>query len=241
MDICELKSGEDETSICNITDNEDDVFDKFTFKKTIERMLNLRNVMENEVKMNIENAQERQRTSYAKRHKTDNVFNVNDKVLLRNLKRDDRKGGWSSIPWKPKVGCYIIDSISSNKTCVLKYNDRILKTKQHLKNLKHYYGNEDVTVDDNIDMCNNPENETNVCLKYFNPVSYLWQKIQCRYFNLTIKNQHKMCSVPKNLNKPLTKYLILGDGNCFYRVLSWWITGEEDSHHIMRQKLVEVV
>lgn len=245
VDISELESGEDKISEDNLIDNEEEgkVFDKVTFKKTFKKMLNLRNVMEIDVHNNIENAQVRQRASYAKRHKTDNVFNVNDKVLLRNLKRDDRKGGWSSIPWKPKIGCYIIDSINSNKTCVLKYNDRILKTRQHLKNLKHYYENDLVPVtDDDVEICTNPEKKSNnVNLRYFNPVSYLWQKIQCRYFNLTIKHKHNMSSVSKILNKPLTKKIINGDGNCFYRVLSWWITGEEDSHQIMRQNLEEVI
>lgn len=32
-----------------------------------------------------------------------------------------------------------------------------------------------------------------------------------------------------------------GDGNSFYRALSWWITGEEDFHHTIRQQLAKVI
>lgn len=38
------------------------------------------------------------------------IFKEKDKVLVKNLKRNDRKGGWKNIPWK---GLYIINSINS--------------------------------------------------------------------------------------------------------------------------------
>lgn len=201
-------------------------------------MLKMRNIMENEVYVNIENAQARQRTAYSKRHQTEHVFKVNDKVLLRNLRRDNRKGGWSSLPWKPKVGCYVIYTTIYYQTCVLKYKGKILKTRQHIKNLKYYHEQENVTTND-VQMFENNEMKNEV-LKYFNPVSYLWQKIQCRYFNLTIKHINQFPSISKCLMKPLTTISTIGDGNCFYRSLSWWITGDEDSHHIIRQELNEV-
>jgi len=53
-------------------------------------------VVEDKAKQNIDEAQLRQRESYAKRHiKSDTHFNPGDKVLLKNLRRNDRKGGWS--------------------------------------------------------------------------------------------------------------------------------------------------
>lgn len=129
VDVCNLKSTDEGTIISEdlSTISDDDVFDKVAFNKTFEKMLNMRSIMEDKVHTNIEKAQIRQRVSYNKRHKTDDLFNVNDKVLLRNLKRDDRKGGWSALPWKPKIGYYIIDSINSNKTCVLMYKGKVMK------------------------------------------------------------------------------------------------------------------
>jgi len=50
--------------------------------------------VENKAKQNIDEAQLRQRESYAKRHaKADTMFNPGDKVLLKNLRRNYRKGG----------------------------------------------------------------------------------------------------------------------------------------------------
>jgi len=94
-DISNLKPS-DEDSIISEDDqiiSDDEVFDKVAFNKTFEKMLNMRRIKEDEVHINIENAQARQKISYDKRHKIDKVFNVNDKVLLKNLRRDDRKGG----------------------------------------------------------------------------------------------------------------------------------------------------
>lgn len=96
-------------------------------------MIKIRNIMQVEVKENIEIAQARQRISYSKRHNMNHSFKVKDKVLLRNLQRDDRKGGWSALPWKPCKGYYEIESLSSNNMCVLSYKGKTLKTKQHIK------------------------------------------------------------------------------------------------------------
>jgi len=61
----------------------DEVFDKVAFNKTFEKMLNMRSIMEYQVHTNIKKAQKRQRISYNKRHKTDNVFDVNDNTAAR--------------------------------------------------------------------------------------------------------------------------------------------------------------
>jgi len=81
------------------SENNLDVFDQESFKKTLNQMIDIRVVMEDHAKINIEEAQKRQRNSYAKRHRTGVIYKVNDKVLVRNLKRDDRKGGWHNMPW----------------------------------------------------------------------------------------------------------------------------------------------
>lgn len=122
------------------------------------------------------------------------------------------------------------------------YKGKVMKTRHHLSNLKHYFDKNiqlaDELEDDVVEIPGNAYQ--NVVSRYFNPVSYVWQKMQCRYFNLTIKHFHKLSSVPKFLNKPSTIIHIIGDGNCFYRALSCWITGDEDSHTIIRKELKKV-
>ncbi|XP_022172073.1 uncharacterized protein LOC111034936 [Myzus persicae] len=98
-------------------------------------MINMRNVMESHAKQNIGEAQKRQRLSYAKRNNTGYIFKENDKVLVKNLRRDDRKGGWKYVPWE---GPYTIVSINKGNTCTLKSKHKILAKKQHLSNLKYF-------------------------------------------------------------------------------------------------------
>lgn len=64
------------------------------------KMLLFLDKLQEKIETNILDAQFSQRKSYAKRHPlSDNTFRVGDKVLVKNLRRDDRKGGWVSMPW----------------------------------------------------------------------------------------------------------------------------------------------
>ena len=56
-------------------------------------------------------------------------------MLLRNLKRDDRKGGKSSTPW---LGSYTLVDIFSNNTCGLESKNGELKQIQNLGSLKQF-------------------------------------------------------------------------------------------------------
>lgn len=56
--------------------------------------------------------------------------------MLRNCIRDDRKGGWSKVPF---TGPYTIFKIQRNKNCILKTMKGKLIKKQHpISNLKHF-------------------------------------------------------------------------------------------------------
>lgn len=117
--------------------------------------------IQNEVDNNIMRAQELQKNNYAKRHlSSDSNFKIGDKVLLKNLRRSDRKGGWALQPW---LGPYQILKIINNKLCILKNGDKILKTKQLLSNMKKYnestiHSLNTCTIDDSLDnKCINKE------------------------------------------------------------------------------------
>lgn len=75
--------------------------------------------------------------------------------------------------------------------------------------------------------------------KYFNPVSCRWQKRICAKFGIGVKS-----SLPtghfKVLAKPTKRVHAKMDGNCFYRSLSVWVTGDQSAHALLRQELVKV-
>lgn len=246
--------------------NNSDVFDQESFKITLNKMMFMRNLMENKAKKNIDEAQSRQRHSYSKRHNTGQTFQVGDKVFVRNLCRDDRKGGWRQIPWK---GPYEIVSIHSGNSCVLKNEFKILQKKINLKNLKIY--NEPKNISDNTnDHTNkydsdksenkifiNSDNSTNgdkseLSIEHvkdiqmddnrvFNPVTKPWQLKQAKLLNFKVAKFFSFKYRGKSLGEPIKFKTILGDGNCFYRALSYWIAGTEDYHLQIRNSITEVI
>lgn len=71
--------------------------------------------MEDNVHDNILDAQLRQKASYSKRYlQLENIFEKGDEVLLKNLRRENRKGGRVFMPW---IGPFIIHDILDKKMC----------------------------------------------------------------------------------------------------------------------------
>lgn len=94
-------------------------------------------------------AQSKQSEDYNKCHIPEYKFKPGCKVLLRNLKGDDRKGGKNTSPW---LGPYTVKTVYDNNTCVLTGDKGKLKSKQHLCNLKLYKERKltnETSVDDN--------------------------------------------------------------------------------------------
>lgn len=50
-------------------------------------------------RQNVEKAQEKQKYYFDKRHSSGEAFKVGDKVLLKNLRRNGRKGDWRQLPF----------------------------------------------------------------------------------------------------------------------------------------------
>lgn len=196
---------------------------------------------ENNANINIENSQIRQRASYAKRHiKADILFKAGDKVLLKNLKRDDKKGGWSLMPW---IGPFVIESLSDNHTCILKKGDRILKTKQHIKNIKNFFERAEENFDDPTDEISiSTEDVLPVKKTPFRPVSKLWMTSKCKELGIPSKSNYK-CVAKKStkcLSKPKQTIDVIGDGNCWFRCISIWLTESEDYHELIRSRVYKV-
>ena len=97
----------------NIKDisNLDKPFDKGMFDTVLESATSLRNQIFHKVEDNIKKAQEKQQNDYDLRHLKSNEINVGDSVLLRNNKRNDRKGGKFTFKW---LGPYEVNNLTDH-------------------------------------------------------------------------------------------------------------------------------
>lgn len=118
-------------------DIEDQPFDNDHFCRVLDALLELRNVIHSDAKVNIDDAQSKQKHDYNRRHSASHVYKVGDKVLLKNLRRSDRKGGWHMMPW---LGPYSIAQVHLNKMVSLHSlrGNTILQARQHLRNIKPF-------------------------------------------------------------------------------------------------------
>jgi hypothetical protein len=124
----------------------DQEFDEVYVRHVVDVMTKIRHAVSVSVAASIDHAQVKQCEAYNKRHEVTYTFKLGDKVLLRNLKRADRKGGKCKSPW---LGPYTIKSVYNNNTCQLNGPNGELKCKQHMCNLK-LYNEREIIVDESI-------------------------------------------------------------------------------------------
>ncbi|KAK3910839.1 Retrovirus-related Pol polyprotein from transposon 412 [Frankliniella fusca] len=122
----------------NFDDKEgaDDFKEKAAF---FERYISMKTEVLTKARENIIQAQNEQKKEYDKRNNARPLFKIGQKVLLRNLRRDDRKGGWKSLPW---TGPYTLIKIQDNGNCILRnlLTGIVLKSAhRQKKNLKLYH------------------------------------------------------------------------------------------------------
>jgi len=143
------------------------------------------------------------------------------------------------MPW---IGPFTIESISGKNTCVLKRGDRLIKKQQHLKNIKKFYEHTSDGDDKKIEIISTQSSKDSVNPQWFRPISKHWMIQQCKQMNLDVKNVK--CVVKKRskiLKTPKTFIDVLGDGNCWYRCISMWVTGSEDYHEHFRTNVYKVI
>lgn len=76
----------------------------------------------------------------------------------------------------------------------------------------------------------------NVQYDYF-PLDEQLKKHLCEYLNvpyISIDNSNDIQCCRTNINKPRLEKAIRGDGNCFFRAISFSLTNSEDFHNIIR-------
>lgn len=77
-------------------------------------------------------------------------------------------------------------------------------------------------------------------IKWFFPIHENWQRAKCAKFDLILKKTLNFdCDDPIPATEPSKIQEIEGDGNCYFRCLSYLITGEDKSHKLIRRKLVK--
>lgn len=77
--------------------------------------------------------------------------------------------------------------------------------------------------------------------RIFNPVSKSWQLLKCKQLHLQFGNIFKYIGKKKVLGEPTATKHIIGDGNCLFRSICYWLTGNEDDHLIVRKLISEVI
>lgn len=143
------------------------------------------------------------------------------------------------MPW---LDPFTRESISNKKKCVLKSGYRLIKKQQHLKNIKQFYEH-NITDSDNKGIeTSSPSSEESVNLQWFSPVSKYWMIKLCKQMNIDVKIVKFMEKKrSKVLTNPRTFIDVLGDGNCWYRCISVWVTGSEDYHEHFRTNVYKVI
>ena len=98
-------------------------FDMDTFQAILDSTSAIREKIFTKVEQNISQAQQKEKQDYDRRHQSSNVISVGDRVLLKNNKRNDRKGGKFKFKW---LGPFVVKALSP----------KVLTTLQNLKSGK---------------------------------------------------------------------------------------------------------
>ena len=80
-------------------------------------------------------------------------------------------------------------------------------------------------------------NDANVRIPFL-PVNEIWQRQMCELFKIDLHNVLQVLSAEIAGTPSLTR-TIRGDGNCFYRAISYLISGTEEHHNIVRVFLLQ--
>ena len=204
--------------------------------------------MYEKAKRNIKQAQDRQKKQYDKR-RCPILFKYGDKVLHKNLLRNDRKGGRFIERWN---GPYSILECLGENTYKLKNSDGVaLQKKANGCNLKSYNDHDD----NDASFTSSPQPKKQVCdnesveivhQEEISTIDYLpvcgnWQKDRCEAFGLELhraNTKHGNDPLSININPASSSTVrIVGDGNCFFRTLSHIATGSQENYPELRLML----
>lgn len=82
-----------------------------------------------------------------------------------------------------------------------------------------------------------------VNLPPFNPVTMAWQIEKCDFFNIQLSQKDNSSSNIRkqslDFSRPDETQNIIGDGNCFFRALSFVLTGSQSNHAYLRNAVIQ--
>ena len=140
----------------DLTEEEVASLEREYLDNTIEEMKKVKETMIGRAKVNIANAQIRQKRNYDKRFESKEKFEIGDSVLLENQVNKNCKGGKRQNRFS---GPYTILDISKAGNCTLKHKEGGLKkTKHPLAHLKQYH-ERNLVVESESDIEENKEDK----------------------------------------------------------------------------------
>ena len=80
-------------------------------------------------------------------------------------------------------------------------------------------------------------NDANVRIPFL-PVNEIWQRQMCEFFKIDLCNVLPLSSA-EIAGIPSKTRPIRGDGNCFYRAISYLVSGTEEHHNVIRGFLLQ--
>ena len=156
----------------------------------IEEMKKVKETTIGRAKVNIANAQIRQKRNYDKRFESKENFEIGDLVLLENQVNKNRKGGKRQNRFS---GPYTILDISKAGNCTLKHKDGAeKKTKHPLAHLKQY-NERNLVVESEIEVEENKEDRSEV-----DNILECFEKEECLEFVETLETED---NIEKKLQK----------------------------------------
>ena len=96
-----------------------EVLDQHMFDAVLSSAITIRSKIHEDASTNILEAQGKQKRDYDRRHNSTTIIRIGDKVLLRNNKRTNRKGGRFTYRW---LGPYVVKDLAQKGLATLVSN-----------------------------------------------------------------------------------------------------------------------
>lgn len=249
----DLKSVEDGTVLpSTYLDNANpDVLNTLT---TIQKKLHLT------VSANIHSAQAHQKCNFDRRNTSNQGITDDSIVYIKNNRRIHRMGSKMEPRW---IGPYmVIESLDKGRVKLKNIStNKILRNIYHVSNIKVYsneHGSSPIqALDDSANGTVNGSLQQNVQntsaeadiiaiqpaskpmqIRTFNPLTISRRKRLSITLGLTFENV-VFYGRTRDLEEPRRTYKTKGDGNCYFRAISYILTGTEDNHILLRDKVVQ--
>lgn len=182
-------------------------------------------------KLNNKNAQNIQKQNYDKLHSLI-TFAVKDKVIVINKRREGRMGDKFS---ERRAGPYTVSEVLPHGVYKLEGLKALINGNRLVKYIDR---SDNIKRPPNVKRCNKHHEETLETGTFPSCISSLMRKSLCKLLNLSPCLHTSFGKFEPN-KPPYRLYKTKGDGNCFFRAISFCLSGSENSYHVIRDKVVQ--